>query len=47
MKNISKKCKSLNAAVAYQNRLYNQYNYVRLVKVPRWEESGIYVWEVK
>jgi hypothetical protein len=47
MKTISKQCKTLKQAERYQNRLYEKYQRVRLVKFPWFTEKGSYVWEVK
>jgi hypothetical protein len=47
MKTITKNCKTLKQAEQHQNRLYNKYDYVRLVRSPRFSEDGIYAWEVK
>lgn len=47
MKTISKTFKTSKEAVSYQNRLYNKYDYVRLVKSPVFQEYGIYTWAVK
>ena len=46
MKTITKTYKTLKQAERYQNRLYNKYGTVRLVKWPRFTEEGVYVWEV-
>lgn len=45
MKTISKYCETLRKAERYQDRLYNQYNHVRLLRGPL-AESGMYIWEV-
>lgn len=45
-KTIRKEFKSLKQAESYQNRLYNQWDSVKLIQSPRFEESGVYVWEV-
>lgn len=47
MKTILKHCETLKQAEQHQMRLYDKYNHVRLVKFPRFDESGIYTWEVK
>jgi hypothetical protein len=47
MKTIRKIYQTLRQAENYQNRLYNKFDYVRLVKSPMFSESGEYVWEVK
>ena len=47
MKRIRKYYKALRLAESYQTRLYNKYDYVRLVSSPRFAEEGEYVWEVK
>jgi hypothetical protein len=46
MKTITRRFASLAAAERFQNRLYDQYDCVRLVRFPMFEESGIYAWEV-
>jgi len=38
---------NIKAAERFQSRLYEKYNYVRLVESPRWSEEGVYIWEVK
>lgn len=43
---ITKNFDSLKKAERYQNRLYNQYDIVRLIKAPRFTEDGQYVWNV-
>jgi len=45
MKTISKHYTTLKQAERHQERLYNQYDYVRLIRSPLGED-GIYVWEV-
>lgn len=47
MKTIAKFFDSLKKAERYQNRLYNKYDYVRLVRWPGFEENGVYIWEVR
>jgi hypothetical protein len=47
MKTIRKVYQKIKQAESYQNRLYNRFDHVRLVKFPRFEEAGEYVWEVK
>lgn len=44
---IYKEYKTIKGAERYMNRLYNEYNYVRLVDFPKDSEKGIYVFEVK
>jgi hypothetical protein len=46
MKQISKTYKTLAAAERYQNRLYGQYNIVRLIHYPLMSEDGLYIWNV-
>ncbi len=43
---ITKYFKSLIQAERYQNRLYNRYDSVQLVKSPRFSEDGYYSWLV-
>ena len=45
-KTIEKKCETLKAAERFQNRLYDQYDSVKLVRFPRYSENGTYAWEV-
>ncbi len=45
--NISKTFKTLKAAERYQNRLYDEYESVRLVACPFSGDAGVYVWEVR
>lgn len=47
MKIITKNFKTLRRAAQYQERLYEKYNFVRLVTFPRFNESGAYTWEVQ
>lgn len=47
MKLITKWFETLKQAERHQNRLYNQYDYVRLIKSPRYHDTGTYIWEVK
>lgn len=47
MKTISKTFESLKEAERYQSRLYNEWDYVKLVQFPIFGESGKYVWHVK
>lgn len=44
---IYKEYKTKKGAERYLNRLYNDYDYVRLVDAPINSEQGIYVFEVK
>lgn len=46
MKIISKHFASLKKAGAYQERLYNKYDHVKLIGFPSVWDSGIYTWEV-
>lgn len=47
MKTITKHFKTLKAAEAYQNRLYNLYESVELIRWPRFGEGdGYYAWRV-
>lgn len=46
MKTITKWFETLAAAEQYQNQLYGRYDHVRLVRAPRFIESGMYTWEV-
>ena len=46
IKHIRKDCKTLKRAEAYQDRLYDIYDKVKLVKSPKYSEDGEYVWEV-
>ena len=47
MKTIRKTYQTLRQAESYQNRLYNRFDYVRLIKSPMFSESGVYVWAVR
>ncbi len=38
---------NIKAAERFQSRLYDQYNYVRLIDFPLFGEAGVYIWEVK
>lgn len=44
---IYKEYKTMKGAENYLNRLYNQYDYARLIDFPKESENGIYVFEVK
>ena len=46
MKIISKHFDNLKKAGQYQERLYNQYDHVKLIAFPNVSESGVYTWEV-
>jgi hypothetical protein len=46
MKTITKTYSTLKQAEQYQNRLYNKYAHVRLVRAPLFSEEGVYVWQV-
>lgn len=45
--NICKHFKSFKAAERYQNKLYNQFDCVRLINCPLFGEDGDYIWYVK
>lgn len=47
MKTIRKRFATMAEAESYQNQLCNVYDSVKLVYSPHFEESGIYIWEVK
>lgn len=47
MKTITKTFDTLTQAERFQNKLYDQHDHVRLVRSPRFGESGVYTWEVK
>lgn len=47
MKIITKNFKTLRRAAQYQDRLYERFDFVRLVTFPRFGEAGFYTWEVK
>ncbi len=46
MKHIAIYCKTLKAAERHLNRLYNQYDHVRLIDAPMFTEHGTYTFEV-
>ena len=46
MRILGRHFETLRQAEAYQMRLYNKYERVRLVQAPRFTEAGRYVWEV-
>jgi hypothetical protein len=46
MNTIRKYFKSIKQAEKYQNKLYNKYNYVRLIQSPIFTEDGLYEWHV-
>jgi hypothetical protein len=46
MKTITKHFDTMAKAEAYQNRLYNKYETVRLIRSPMFSEAGIYEWRV-
>lgn len=45
MKTITRHFATLKKAEAYQDKLYDQYERVRLIRSPRFDESGNYTWE--
>ena len=47
MRRIIKHCKPIAAAEKIQEKLYSKYDYVKLIEFPRFEDFGIYIWEVK
>lgn len=47
MKIITKGFNTLREAEAYQLRLYDKYDYVRLIRSPLFGEDGTYVWQVE
>ena len=47
MRIIRKYFKTLEEAEQFQNSLYDDYDFVRLVKSPRFSEDGYYTWEVE
>ena len=46
MHTILKHFKSLKQAEKYQNYLYENFPYVRLISSPIWTEDGFYEWHV-
>jgi hypothetical protein len=46
LKRITKRFKTLRQAENYQNRLYNKYTSVKLIRSPLFEEEGDYIWQV-
>jgi hypothetical protein len=46
MKAINKYLETMKQAERYQNRLYSQYDTVRLVDFPVLSENGVYKWQV-
>ncbi len=44
---IAKTCKTMKQAERVQNKLYDKYVHVRLVRSPMFSEAGQYVWEVR
>ena len=47
MKTIAKHFQTIRQAERYQDRLYNRFDVVRLVRFPLFDEAGSYVWEVQ
>ena len=47
MRVIAKNFENLKQAERHQNKLYGEYEMVRLIRSPHFGESGTYVWEVK
>lgn len=47
MRLIYKEYKTMKNAERYLNKLYNEYEYAKLIDFPRNSESGIYVFAVK
>ena len=46
MKQIKRFFNWMRDAEKFQNRLYNKYNSVKLVRYPQFDKAGFYVWEV-
>lgn len=44
---IYKEYKTMKGAERFVNRLYNEFNHVRLVDFPKNSEQGVYVFEVE
>lgn len=47
IKTVTKHFDTLKQAETYQNRLYNKYDHVRLIRSPMFAQAGTYAWEVK
>ena len=46
MKTITRYYNTLAGAEKFQNKLYNKYKIVRLIRFPSFSEEGNYTWEV-
>lgn len=46
MRTISKTFNTLEQVNRYRNYLYSKFDHVRLIRSPRFQEAGVYVWEV-
>ena len=44
---ISRELKSLRQAEAFQNRLYEKYDSVKIIESPRFSEQGVYTWLIQ
>ena len=47
MRTVAMHFDTLASAERFQDKLYNRYDSVRLVRSPMFGEQGQYVWEVK
>jgi hypothetical protein len=45
--NISRTFKTLAQAERFQDKLYEKYNSVKLVRFPMFTEEGLYIWQVQ
>ena len=46
MKTISKKFKTIKQAVNFRSKLYEKYDFVKIIETPLFDEEGIYTFSV-
>jgi hypothetical protein len=44
---VTREFASLKQAERFQNRLYNRYDSVKLIRAPIFGEAGVYSWECR
>ena len=44
---VTREFASLKQAERFQNRLYNRYDSVKLIRAPLFRECGMYIWDVR
>ena len=46
MKTITKKFKSIKDAINFRSKLYEKYDFVKIIDAPLFDENGIYIFSV-